>query len=185
MVQRHNDPVYSAAGHVAANEHMRTLQALVWAIFTALLVVCGAWAIAWFATSSQPRNTVQPAPPSKAIAIATIHLNSVPQGADAITSIGWSCRTPCSMEVPVDRPFTVTFTRPGFAPNTVPVEPKPAQPGGPEPKFAPDPVFAALQPMHTPKSKVTTSVRTAATRPPPPREVQESQSWWCRLFGCS
>ncbi len=65
--------------------------------------------------------------------------NSDPQGADAKTSIGWSCRTPCSIELSLDGPFTVTFTRPGFAPRTVPVELEPGQPGEAHAKFAPNP----------------------------------------------
>jgi hypothetical protein len=78
-----------------------------------------------------------------------------------------------------------TFTRPGFAPSTVPVQLEAAQPGVLEAKFAPDPVFAALRPLHAEKERVTRPARTATSHAAPPREVHESQSWWCRLFGCS
>jgi len=162
---------------------MRTVQVLAWGVFAALLVVCGAWAVVWFAKSSPSPNAIQAAPASKSVTLTTIRLNSDPQGADATTSLGWSCRTPCSIELSVDGPFTVTFTRPGFAPSTIPVQIEAARPGASAMKFAPDPVFAALQPLRAPK--VTAPARTAASRAAPPRDVHESQSWWCRLFGCS
>jgi len=146
-------------------------------VFAALLVVCGAWAVVWFAKSSPSPDAIQAAPASKSVSVTTIRLNSDPQGADATTSLGWSCRTPCSIELSVDGPFTVTFTRLGFAPSTIPVQIEAAQPGASDAKFAPDPVFAVLQPL--------APARTAASRAAPPRDVHESQSWWCRLFGCS
>ncbi len=81
--------------------------------------------------------------PSHALGISQHYSGSPafpdPQGADAKTSIGWSCRTPCSIELSLDGPFTVTFTRPGFAPRTVPVELEPGQPGEAHAKFAPNP----------------------------------------------
>ncbi len=164
---------------------MRTVLVLAWGVFAALLVGCGAWAVVWFATSAPPRSAIQPALASNAVIVATIHFNSDPQGADAKTSIGWSCRTPCSIELSLDGPFTVTFTRPGFAPRTVPVELEPGQPGEAHAKFAPNPVFAALPPLRAPKANITARARTAASRPTPPTDVHESQTWWCRLFGCS
>jgi hypothetical protein len=164
---------------------MRTVQVLAWGVFAALLVVCGAWAVVWFARSSPSPDAIQAAPAPKSVTVTTIRLNSDPRGADATTSLGWSCRTPCSIEVSVDGPFTVTFTRPGFAPSTVPVQLEAAQPGALEAKFAPDPVFAALRPLHGEKERLTRPARTAASHAAPPREVHENQSWWCRLFGCS
>jgi hypothetical protein len=89
---------------------MRTVQALAWGVFAALLVVCGAWAFVWFGMSSPSTDTIQATPAPKSVTVTTIRLNSDPQGADARTSLGWSCRTPCSMELSVDGPFTVTFT---------------------------------------------------------------------------
>ncbi len=40
---------------------MRTLQILASGVFAALLVACGAWALAWFGTSSGPPNAIQAA----------------------------------------------------------------------------------------------------------------------------
>jgi hypothetical protein len=176
-------PQYIPQAAGQREEHMRTVQVVACGLFAALLVVCGAWAFVWFAKSSPSPDAIQAAPAPKSVTVTTIRLNSDPQGADATTSLGWSCRTPCSMELSVE-PFTVTFTRPGFASSTIPVQIEAAQPGA-EAKFAPDPVFAALRPLHAEKERVTRPARTAASHAAPPREAQESQSWWCRLFGCS
>ena len=51
----------------------------------------------------------------------TIDLDSNPQGAQAATSLGSGCETPCAMEISAAGPFTVTFTHPGYAPATVDV----------------------------------------------------------------
>ncbi len=190
---------------------MRTLQILPFGVFAVLLVACGAWVLAWFGTSSGPLNEIQaaaepkspkstvvlekvaperqssdeiPAAPERKSVSATIHLNSSPQGADATASLGWRCRTPCSIELSADAPFTVTFTRKGFVPNTIPVQIEPAQPGASDAKFTPDPIFAALQPLHAPEAK-SRPVRSAASSVAPPRDAHEetpsdgflSRSW--------
>ncbi|WP_307704336.1 PEGA domain-containing protein [Rhodopseudomonas sp. B29] len=49
-----------------------------------------------------------------------MQLDSTPQGADALTSTGQSCKTPCSITVPPGD-FTVTFSMAKFQPATVPV----------------------------------------------------------------
>jgi hypothetical protein len=52
-----------------------------------------------------------------------VQLESVPSGAEAKTSLGPSCKTPCSVAVPaVDAGFTVTYTMNRFEPATVPVQ---------------------------------------------------------------
>src|SRR5882757_456719 len=51
-----------------------------------------------------------------------IQLESVPSGADATTSAGPGCKTPCSIAVAApDAGFTVTFAMPRFQPVTIPV----------------------------------------------------------------
>jgi hypothetical protein len=112
-------------------------------------------------------------------------LNSDPQGAEATTSLGWNCQTPCSIELVVERAFTVTFTHLGFASSTIPVEIEAS-----DAKFSPDPVFAALQRIPEPKKpisepkKKTEPAKVVAHRAPPPREVHQeardglvSRSW--------
>ena len=52
-----------------------------------------------------------------------VQFESVPSGAEATTSLGAACKTPCSLAVPApDAGFTVTFAMPRFQPVTVPVQ---------------------------------------------------------------
>ena len=55
---------------------------------------------------------------------AQLQLDSVPAGADARTSIGQGCKTPCSVTVqpPESGGFTVTYTLNKFQPATIPVQ---------------------------------------------------------------
>src|SRR6266536_554138 len=181
--RRPNPPLASAGGH------MRIVQILAFGVFAALLVACGAWALAWFGNSSGAPNAIQatpehqssgeiPAAPERKSVSATIHLNSNPQGADATASLGSGCRTPCSIELSADGPFSVTVTRNGFVPSTIAVQP--GQAGGLDAKFAPDPIFATLQPLPAPEAKTKparlwpgTPRRRRMLRNPP----QGSRSW--------
>jgi cell division protein FtsB len=104
-------------------------------------------------TPAAPRIVV-PLPPPAAGAGApaaslngTIDLDSDPPGAQAATSLGSGCQTPCAMEISADAPFTVTFTHPGYAPSTVSIGMQPGQPGVSGPKFSPNPVFVQLTPQ--------------------------------------
>ena len=86
----------------------------------------------------------------------TIQLESEPAGADARTSVGPGCRTPCSVGVPTTKDFTVTFTLAGFQPLTVPVAPVPPtdpRDVGQGVRFDPSPVFAQLEPAPPPPTK--------------------------------
>ncbi len=81
--------------------------------------------------------------------IVTLQLESTPPGADATTSIGPGCKTPCSVTVPANENFSVTFALNKFNPETVPVQIV-KQPGdftGPPVVIAePNPVVVQLQP---------------------------------------
>jgi len=85
----------------------------------------------------------------------TIDLDSYPRGAQAATSLGSGCKTPCAMEISADAPFTVTFTHPGYAPATVDIGMQPGQPGVSNPKFSPNPVFVQLTPEARKKPAVS------------------------------
>ncbi|MEX2036908.1 MAG: hypothetical protein WEA28_17130 [Xanthobacteraceae bacterium] len=98
-------------------------------------------------------DTPKPAP-----AATTMQFESEPAGAEAKTSAGQTCRTPCSVAVTASE-FTVTFTLPGFQPQTVPVrvvaaaEPQTSAYGEPAaPRLVPNPVFVQLQPAAPPPS---------------------------------
>jgi hypothetical protein len=99
-------------------------------------------------------------------AVATIELDSEPQGAEAKTSLGSGCRTPCALEVPTGGAFSVTFTREGYAAQTVPVQVQPGQEAA-SVKFTPNPVFAELGPAPGAKKKPTAkpAAKPAAAAP--------------------
>jgi hypothetical protein len=91
-----------------------------------------------------------------------VQLESQPPGADAKTSIGPGCKTPCSVSVPApDNGFTVTYTLPKFQPATIPVQVirNPGDLTSPATTtIDPSPVFAQLEPAgpsrgHGPKPK--------------------------------
>ena len=68
--------------------------------------------------SSFSLDSFKSAPPT-----IQVQLDSVPSGADAKTSVGPGCKTPCSVAVPAaDAGFSVTYTLNKFLPVTVPVQ---------------------------------------------------------------
>jgi hypothetical protein len=92
----------------------------------------------------------RPTPPS-----FEIQLESTPPGADARTSFGPGCKTPCAVNAPVpDGNFTVTYTLEGFQPATIPVQVSGSPAGFMTPgttRIDPNPVVAQLQPIVPPK----------------------------------
>jgi hypothetical protein len=131
-----------------------------------------------------------PAPPT-----VQVQLDSTPQGADARTSVGPGCKTPCTAAVPApDGGFTVTFSMNGFQPATVPVQvtkfpgdfttpasvtvdPNPVtaelRPAGPPPKPARKKVMRPKKPKPpkgaaAPADSAFPAPAPAAPPPPPP-----------------
>ena len=92
-----------------------------------------------------------------------VQLESQPPGADARTSVGPGCKTPCSISVAApDTGFTVTYSLPKFQPATIPVQVirNPGDLTAPATTtIDPNPVFAQLAPagppprVHGPKPK--------------------------------
>ncbi|WP_454629883.1 hypothetical protein [Bradyrhizobium cenepequi] len=83
-----------------------------------------------------------------------VQLESVPPGADAVTSVGPGCKTPCTVSVAApDSGFSVTFNLPKFQPATVPVTVV-RNPGDLTTQASttvdPNPVVAELQPAGPP-----------------------------------
>ena len=83
-----------------------------------------------------------------------VQLESTPPGADARTSLGPGCKTPCSVSVlPPETGFTVNYTLQGMQPTSVPVRVTKESGGmfsSDTFKVAPNPVFAELQPAAPP-----------------------------------
>ena len=103
--------------------------------------------------------------------VVQVQLDSTPQGADARTSLGPGCKTPCTVSVPAPEngSFTVTYSLNKFQPATVPVSVV-RNPGD----FAsagtvnvdPNPVVALLQPAGPPPRPP----KSDAAAPPPPAD---------------
>jgi hypothetical protein len=83
-----------------------------------------------------------------------VQLDSQPQGADARTSLGPGCTTPCSVTItPPESGFSVSYSLPRFQPATIPVTVN-RVPGSlmssDTTTIDPNPVFAQLQPAGPP-----------------------------------
>ncbi len=99
-----------------------------------------------------------------------VQLDSVPPGADARTSLGPGCKTPCSVAVPApDAGFSVTYTLNKFQPATVAVQviripgdfSTPAST-----TIDPNPVVAELQPAGPPPRAPQKTLKPKKPKPP-------------------
>lgn len=83
-----------------------------------------------------------------------VELESTPPGADARTSMGQSCRTPCTVNIPIpETDFSVSYTLNDFLPVTIPVRVSGNPAGFLTPgttRIEPNPVVAELQPIAPP-----------------------------------
>jgi hypothetical protein len=83
-----------------------------------------------------------------------VQLESTPPGADARTSIGPGCKTPCAVSVtPPETGFTVNYAMAGREAATVPVQVTKESGGAFSAdtfKVSPSPVFAELHPVGPP-----------------------------------
>jgi PEGA domain len=101
----------------------------------------------------------------------TLAIESEPPGAEAKTSLGESCRTPCKLSVQPGSEFSVTLALSGYQPQTVSVRPE-AEGAAAGPRLAPNPVRVDLR-LVTPAKKLVAKKKksiAAAARPaaPPP-----------------
>jgi len=95
-------------------------------------------------------DAFKPTPPT-----IQVQLDSLPQGADAHTSLGPGCKTPCTVAVAApDAGFSVTYTLAKFQSVTIPVQVVhvPGDMMTPASTVVdPNPVIAELQPLVPPK----------------------------------
>ena len=113
--------------------------------------------------SSFSLDSFKPTPP-----LVPVQLESTPPGADATTSLGPGCKTPCTVTLSApDAGFAVTFNLPKFLPVTVPVQVirNPGDFSTPATTIIePSPVFAELRPAGPPP-KVRKPMRPKPKKP--------------------
>jgi hypothetical protein len=127
-------------------------------------------------------------------AMETVRFESEPPGAEAKTSTGQTCRTPCALAMPASAPFTVAFTLNGYQPTSEQVELVSA--GDNSTHLQPNPVVVQLAATAPPPKAKKRVVRrkvapkpklaappppaAAAAKPPPPMMAapQQSPSPW-------
>jgi hypothetical protein len=141
-------------------------------MYRVIMIVGGTLALA--ACSSTPDwmslDGLKPSP-----IMDTVRFESEPPGAEAKTSNGQTCRTPCALALPVNAPLVVTFTLNGYQPETENVEPI-SMAGNPT-QLRPNPVVVELtpaplspkpakKPAAAPKKKKP-AAKPAAARPKP------------------
>jgi hypothetical protein len=98
-------------------------------------------------------------------AMETIRFESEPPGAEAKTSTGQTCRTPCALAMPSDKPFTVTFTLSGYQPATEQLQL--TSMGDGTSKLRPNPVLVELTPAPPPAKPKKKVHRKSAAKPTP------------------
>jgi hypothetical protein len=114
-------------------------------MYRVIVIVLGGLALA--ACSSTPDwmslDALKPAPVKD-----TVRFESNPPGAEAKTSDGQVCRTPCALAVPTGGPLTVTFALNGYEPDSETIQPISNNGGFPE--MRPNPVQVDLTPAPPP-----------------------------------
>ena len=130
------------------------------------VVVIAAAGLSLAGCSSFSWDAFKSAPP-----MVQVQLESTPPGADARTSLGPGCRTPCSANIPLPEgsDFTVTYTMDKFQPATVPAHviriPGDYASSG-SARIDPNPIFAELQRMGPPPKPVRKMHRPRKPKPP-------------------
>ena len=122
------------------------------------VIVASGLTLAGCASGNDWLPKFEPAPVS-------IQFQSEPAGAEAKTSTGQSCQTPCGLSLPADKEFSVTFSLAGYQPQTVPVQL--TKPQGVETALQPNPVAVEL--AAAPKTPPKRSTRRSAATTPTPK----------------
>lgn len=112
----------------------------------------------------------------------TVRFESEPPGAEAKTSTGQTCRTPCALAVPTDKGFSVTFTLTGYQSATE--ELQLVSMGDGTSKLRPNPVLVQLTPVPPPvkpkkpvrRRRVTAKPKPKPPAPPPMTPAPQPQS---------
>jgi hypothetical protein len=105
------------------------------------LAACSSWSPSFDMFKSAPTTVM-------------LTIESDPPGAEARTSLGGICRTPCTQQVPATNEFTVSYALNGYVPQSITV--RPASDASAAGQLDPNPVLVQLLPATPPK-------------PPPPK----------------
>ena len=105
--------------------------------------------------------TIKPPPPPT----EALQFESEPAGADVHTADGQTCRTPCTLTLPVTNQ-SVNFAMNGYVPQTVPVD---VRQGSDPPDLQPNPVQASLQAVPKPVESRSRRSPRLRRRPRPDR----------------
>jgi len=141
--------------------------AYIWGLVLGAVLLAGCFASQAGQLADDPDAPWIPGLPVANSFAGIVELDSDPSGAEVTTSLGSGCRTPCSLEVSAEGPFTVTFTHEGHESTTVEVKIQHARMGVSERKFAPNPVVARLAPVAKPAPPPAAPKKTVATARPP------------------
>jgi PEGA domain len=108
------------------------------------VIVIAAWGFALGACSASlpSLDFLKLAPPTE-----VLRIESDPPGAEARTTQGQACRTPCELKLQANNKFSVMVSLDGYQPQTVPVAAEAApEVAAAAPRFAPNPVYVELVP---------------------------------------
>jgi hypothetical protein len=118
------------------------------------------------------------------VATSNLTIESDPPGAEARTSQGSTCRTPCTLPITVAEDIGVSYALDGYLPQSVTVRPVTAAASQfsletPVTTLEPNPVFAQLSPAKpekapAPKKKKKRPTATAATPAAAPQQLLQS-----------
>lgn len=124
------------------------------------VVACG-FSLAACSTSLPSLSLLKPSSSPE-----TLRIESEPPGADAKTSLGQSCRTPCELAVQSGGEFAVTLALNGYQAQTVMVQPDAAEPA----RLMPNPIYVELEPATAQPTKkpARKKPRAVAARPAAP-----------------
>jgi hypothetical protein len=133
-----------------------------------LVVTACSFALAACSTSMPSMDFFKSTP-----ATEVLRVESEPPGADARSSQGQSCRTPCELTVQSGSEMTVSFALNGYQPQTVQVRPDVAaasssySDSGSSNRLQPNPVYAELQSVKPPAKKKSAPRKQTAQKAAP------------------
>ena len=104
-------------------------------------------------------------------ATETLRIESEPPGADAKTTQGQTCRTPCELTVQGGGDLSVTVALNGYQPQTVALRSDQA-----EGKLSPNPLYVELQAATTPAPAKKRPSKSPPPRPRPSRRLRRARN---------